>query len=46
MVAMKRELSAEREVADDKLLKRIKLDKAPVFKKKGNEKQYRHNEEV
>ena len=46
MASMKRELSAEREAADDKLLKRIKLDKAPVFKKKGNERQYRHNEEV
>ena len=31
---------------NDKLLKRIKLDKAPVFCKKGNERQYRHNKEV
>ena len=46
MASMKRELSTEREAADEKLVKRIKLEKAPVFKKKGNERQYRHNEEV
>ena len=46
MISMKREMSAEREAADDKLLKQIKLDKAPVFRKKGNERRYRHNEEV
>ena len=27
-------------------MKRIKLDKAPVFKKKSNEKQFQFNEEV
>lgn len=46
MLSMKRELSTEREAADEKLVKRLKLEKAPVFKKKGNERQYRHNEEV
>ena len=46
MVTLKRELSAEREVADEKLVKKLKLDKAPVFRKKGHERQYRHNEEV
>ena len=44
--SMKRELATEREAADEKLVKRLKLEKAPVFKKKGNERQYRHNEEV
>ena len=44
--AMKRELSAEREAADEKLVKKLKLEKAPVFRKKGHEKQYIHNEEV
>ena len=46
MVALKRELSAEREAADEKLVKKLKLEKAPTFHKKGHEKQYRHNEEV
>ena len=44
--AMKREFSAEREAADEKLVKKLKLEKAPVFCKKGHEKQYIHNEEV
>ena len=44
--SMKHELATEREAADEKLVKRLKLEKAPVFKKKGNERQYRHNEEV
>ena len=43
---MKRELSAEREAANEKLVKKLKLEKAPVFHKKGHEKQYIHNEEV
>ena len=46
MASMKRELSTEREAANEKLVKRLKLEKAPVFKQKGNERQYRHNEEV
>ena len=39
-------MSAEREAADEKLVKKLKLEKAPTFRKKGHEKQYRHNEEV
>ena len=46
MFPMKRELSVEREASDEKLVKRLKLEKAPVFRKKGHEKQYLHNEEV
>lgn len=48
MTSMKRNLSTEREgeAGDQKLVKRLKLEKAPVFKKKGNECQFRHNEEV
>ena len=46
LTVMKRELSAEREAADEKLVKKIKLEKAPSFRKKGHEKQFRHNEEV
>ena len=46
MSSMKRELSDEREASNERLVKRIKLDKAPVFKKKSNEKQFHFNEEV
>ncbi len=46
LAVMKRELSSEREAADEKLVKKIKLEKAPTFRKKGHEKQFRHNEEV
>ena len=46
MAVMKRELSAEREVADEKHAKKFKLEKAPIFRKKGHQKQYQHNEEV
>ena len=46
VAVMKRELSAEREAADEKLVKKIKLEKAPTFRKNGHEKQFRHNEEV
>ena len=45
MSSMKRELSDEREAANKQLVKRIKLDKGPTFKK-SNEKQYHFNEEV
>ena len=34
MTNMKRELMKEREEADEKLVKRMKLEKAPTFKKK------------
>ena len=43
---MKHELASDREVADDRLLKRLKMEKAPSFKKKTHEKQYFFNEEV
>ena len=43
---MERELSVEREAADEKLVKRIKLEKVAMFKKMGHEKQYHHNEEM
>ena len=46
LAVMKQELSVEREAADEKLVKKIKLEKAPTFRKKGHGKQFRHNEEV
>ena len=45
IITLKRELSAEREAADEKPVKKIKLEKASTFKK-GHEKQYGHIEEV
>ena len=46
MESMKRELSSEREAADDRLLKKMRLTKGIEFKRKGNEKQHVFNEEV
>ena len=46
METMKRELSAEREAADDRLVKRMRLTKGVEFKRKGNEKQHNFNEGV
>ena len=46
MNSFKREMSEDREAADDRLLKKMKLEKVPTFKKKTHEKQYRFNEEV
>ena len=46
LAVMKRELSTEREAANEKLVKKIKLEKIPSFGKKGHEKQFHHNEEV
>ena len=46
MSTMKRELTEERERADERLVKRMKLEKMPTFKKKSHEVQYRFNEEV
>ena len=46
MTAMKRELTREREEADEKLVKRMKLEKPPTFKKKSHEVQYRFNEDL
>ena len=46
MQPLKRELSQEREVADDKLVKRMRLDKGPTFKNKSHEKQFEFNATV
>ena len=46
MTAMKRELSEERDAADERLVKKMRLDKGIQFKKKGNEKQHQFNEKV
>ena len=40
MKSMKRELSEEREAADERLVKKMRLDKGVTFKKKGNERQH------
>ena len=37
LAVMKRELSTEREAANEKLVKKIKLEKVPSFRKKGHE---------
>ena len=44
--SMKRELKEERESADDRLMKKIRLDSKPTFKKKGHEQQFVFNEQV
>lgn len=36
----------EREAADERLVKKIWLDKGAIFKKKGNERQHQINEKV
>ena len=46
MTAMKRDLVEERTEANELLVKRLKLDKKPLFKKKAHEKQFEFNEEV
>lgn len=46
MTHMKKEMRQEREAADERLVKRIKLDPIPTFKKKGHEKQFRFNSSV
>ena len=43
---LKRELAEEQEAAHERLAKRMKLDRAPIFKKKAHEKQYYFNETV
>ena len=43
---MKRELVEERESADDRLVKKMRLEKRPVFKKISHEKQFDFNEQV
>lgn len=46
MAQMKRELSEDREAADERLIKKMRLDKGLQFKKKSNEKQHQFNETV
>ena len=46
MVQMKRKLSDDREAADERLIKKMRLNKGLKFKKKSNEKQYQFNERV
>ena len=46
MSKMKRELSEDREAADDRLVKKMRLTKGVEFKRKGNEKQHIFNEGV
>ena len=46
ITSMKRELTQEREQADERLVKRMKMEKAPTFKRKSHEVQYTFNEEV
>ena len=43
---LKWELTSERQVADDRLLKKLKLEKMPTFKKKAHEKQFIFNKGV
>lgn len=43
---MKRELMDERESADERLVKKIRMDSKPSFRKKSHEKQYVFNEQV
>ena len=43
---IKRELTKERESADDRLVKKLRLDGKTTFKKKSHEKQYFFNEQV
>ena len=44
--SMKTEMSRDQREADDRLVKRMKLQHTTVFAKKGNERQYRFNEDV
>ena len=46
MSTMKEELMNDREDAEDRLVKKIKLDKVPTFMKKAHEKQYIFNSSV
>ena len=46
LASMKEEISQGRAEADERLVKRLKLDKKTNFKRKGNELQHAFNEEV
>ena len=43
---LRRKLKDERESADERLIKKMQLEKRPTFRKIGNNKQYEFNEEV
>ena len=43
---MRREMRDEREAADERLVKKIRLDSRPTFRKRGHEKQFMFNEQV
>lgn len=46
LTQMKRELKEERESADERLVKKIRLDSKPTFQKRGHEKQFMFNEQI
>ena len=46
MASMKRELTQERSEANEMLVKKLKMDKKPIFKKKAHEKQFEFNVEL
>ena len=46
MSSLQRELAGDREAADECLLKKMRLEKSPIFKKKTHDKQLKFNEEV
>ena len=46
MKSMKQEFCEEREATDERLVKKMRLDKGVTFKKKGNENQHQFNEKV
>lgn len=46
MMTWRKELSDERDAADDRLVKKMRLDKGIQFKRKSNEKQHQFNESV
>ena len=43
---LRRKLKDERESANERLIKKMRLEKRPTFRKIGNEQQYEFNEEV
>ena len=44
--SIRKEMRDERETADERLVKKIRLDSKPTFKKRGHEKQFLFNEQV
>ena len=46
MSSLKRELAGDREAADERLLKKMRLENSPIYKKTTHEKQFKFNEEV